>query len=113
MTLLYPSFLWLLLPLTLFLWKGTSSIIQRIHLIVLMLIVISLARPVQEQALQEASIKAKDIRLNPILKDKNPSKIALEGTEPQDNMWPTYDDHFESKNDFQIYPGEGKKLFKD
>lgn len=61
MTLLYPSFLWLLLPLTLFLWKGTSSIIQRIHLIVLMLIVISLARPVQEQALQEASIKAKDI----------------------------------------------------
>ena len=61
MTVLYPSFLWLLLPLSLFLWKSTSNIIQRVHLLVLMLIVIALARPVQEQALQEASIKAKDI----------------------------------------------------
>ena len=61
MTLLNPSFLWLIIPLTLFLWKSTSSIIQRVHLMILILIVISLSRPVQEQALQEASIKAKDI----------------------------------------------------
>ncbi|PHS37576.1 MAG: VWA domain-containing protein [Sulfurovum sp.] len=61
MTLLYPSFVWLLIPLALFLWQGTSNIVQRVHLIVLMLIVISLSRPVQEQALQEANIQAKDI----------------------------------------------------
>ena len=61
MTVLYPSFLWLLLPLTLFLWKGSSYMMQRVHLLVLILIVITLSRPVQEQALQEASIEAKDI----------------------------------------------------
>ncbi len=61
MTVLNPSFLWLLLPLILFLWKSPSQMMQRVHLLVLMLIVISLSRPVQEQALQEASIKAKDI----------------------------------------------------
>ena len=61
MTLLYAGFLWLLIPLGLLLWQGTSSIVQRVHLMVLMLIVISLSRPVQEQALQEADIKAKDI----------------------------------------------------
>ena len=61
MTLLTPSFLWLLLPLGLFLWKGSSNMMQRVHLLVLMLILLALSRPVQEQALQEASIKAKDI----------------------------------------------------
>lgn len=61
MTLLSPSFLWLLIPLALFLWQGSSIIIQRVHIMVLMLIVISLSRPVQEQALQEANIQAKDI----------------------------------------------------
>ena len=61
MTLLYPSFLWLLLPLTLLLWNRPRKVIHVIHLIVLMLIVVTLSRPVQEEALQEASIEAKDI----------------------------------------------------
>ena len=61
MTLLYPSFLWLMIPLTLLLWKGRLQFTQSIHLIVLILIVLALSRPVEEQALQEASIKAKDI----------------------------------------------------
>ncbi len=61
MTLLYPSFLWLIIPLTLLLWKGRLPFTQRIHLIVLTLLVLALSRPVEEQALQEASIKAKDI----------------------------------------------------
>ncbi|RLA70232.1 MAG: VWA domain-containing protein [Epsilonproteobacteria bacterium] len=61
MTLLSPSFLWLMLPLFLLLWKGRLLFTQRIHLIVLMLLVLTLSRPVEEQALQEASIKAKDI----------------------------------------------------
>lgn len=61
MTLLYPVFLWLLIPLLLILWRARLSFTQRIHLIVLILIVLTLSRPVEEQALQEASIKAKDI----------------------------------------------------
>ncbi len=61
MTLLYPSFLWLLLPLSLLLWSSPRKVMHIIHLIVLMLIVVTLSRPVQEEALQEASIEAKDI----------------------------------------------------
>ena len=61
MTLLYPSFLWLLIPLAILLWSGSRKLVQVVHLIVLMLLVLSLARPVQEEALQEASIEAKDI----------------------------------------------------
>ena len=61
MTLLYPSFLWLLVPLALLLWKGSRKIIATVHILVLMLLVLSLAHPVEEQALQEASIEAKDI----------------------------------------------------
>ncbi len=61
MTLLYPSFLWLLLPLALLLWSSSRKVMHVVHLIILMLIVLTLARPVQEEALQEASIEAKDI----------------------------------------------------
>ncbi len=61
MTLLYPSFLWLLLPLALLLWSSSRKLMHVVHLIILMLIVVTLARPVQEEALQEASIEAKDI----------------------------------------------------
>ena len=61
MTFLYPAFLWLLLPLALLLWKSTHKVQQMTHLIILMLLVLSLARPVQEEALQEANIQAKDI----------------------------------------------------
>ena len=61
MTLLYPSFLWFLLPLVLLLWSSSRKVMHVVHLIILMLIVLTLARPVQEEALQEASIEAKDI----------------------------------------------------
>ncbi len=61
MSLLYPSFLWLLLPLVFLLWRDAVSIQQRVHIMVLMLILLALSRPVEKQALQEASIKAKDI----------------------------------------------------
>jgi len=61
MTLLFPSFLWLLLPFGLLLWGNSRRLIPMVHLVVLMLIVVALARPVQEEVLQEASIKAKDI----------------------------------------------------
>jgi Ca-activated chloride channel family protein len=61
MTLLTPSYLWLLLPLLLLLWSSSHKLVTSVHLIVLMLIVLALSRPAQEEALQEASIEAKDI----------------------------------------------------
>jgi len=61
MTLLSPTFLWLLIPLVLLFWSSSRKLITMVHLIVLMLIVAALSRPVQEEVLQEASIEAKDI----------------------------------------------------
>ena len=61
MTLLFPSFLWLLFPLVLLLWSSARKLIPMVHLIILVLIVIALSRPVQEEALQEATIEARDI----------------------------------------------------
>ena len=61
MTLITPSFLWLLIPLMLLFLKGSQKVTFRIHIIILILLVFTLARPVQEEALQEANIQAKDI----------------------------------------------------
>ncbi|WP_309497211.1 VWA domain-containing protein [Sulfurovum sp.] len=61
MTLLYPSFLWLIIPLVLLLWVKRANLLHVVHLVVLMLIILSLTRPVQEKSLQEATIEAKDI----------------------------------------------------
>ena len=61
MTLLYPSFLWLFIPLLLLLWQRPRKLISSVHLIILMLLAVTLCRPVQEQALQESAIEAKDI----------------------------------------------------
>ena len=61
MTLLYPSFLWLLLPLGILLYKSRQNIVTFVHLLILILLVFTLARPVQEEALQEANIQARDI----------------------------------------------------
>ena len=62
MTLLYPSFLWLLIPLMALLWgKSKQNLITAVHLIVLMLIVTALSRPVIQEGLQERSLAAKDI----------------------------------------------------
>jgi len=61
MTFLNPLFLWLLLPLVLLFWRSTSTLVVRVHLIILALLLLSLARPAQKEAWQEASIEAKDI----------------------------------------------------
>jgi len=62
MTLIYPSFLWLLIPLiTLFLSNGKRNLITTVHLIILMFIVIALSRPALQEGLQERSLTAKDI----------------------------------------------------
>jgi len=61
MTLLYPTFLWLLVPLAILLYRSKQKITTVIHLIILILLVFTLTRPVQEDALQEANIEAQDI----------------------------------------------------
>jgi len=61
MTFLYPLFLWLIVPLFLLLWHNKSGFIVRIHLILLILLFLSLSRPVQEKSLQLSNMKAKDI----------------------------------------------------
>ncbi len=62
MTLIYPSFLWLLIPLiALLLGKRKRDLITTVHLIVLMLIVTALSRPALQEGLQERSMEAKDI----------------------------------------------------
>ena len=61
MSFLYPHLLWILFPLLLLLWQSHKTVTQGVHLIILMLLILSLARPVEKQALQEANIEAKDI----------------------------------------------------
>ena len=61
MTVLYPSFLWLCLPLGILFFKGTKYIVFKVHILVLMLLVLTLARPVLDASLQETNIEAKDI----------------------------------------------------
>jgi len=61
MTLLYPHLLWLSPPLFLLLWLKRDNLMHLTHSIVLLLIVVALVRPVQEKALQEGAIEAKDI----------------------------------------------------
>ena len=62
MTLLYPAFLWLFIPvITLFFIQKNKNIKSTIHLIILMLIIMTLCRPVVKLGVQEQTIEAKDI----------------------------------------------------
>ena len=71
MSFLYPIFLWLLLPLTFLLinsWKrsevmalASPKITPIIHIIILLLITLSLSRPVIDKGLKEEAIQSKDI----------------------------------------------------
>ncbi|CAA6800068.1 MAG: Unknown protein [uncultured Sulfurovum sp.] len=61
MTLLYPSLLVLLIPLILFFTQASKQIIIRVHLVILMLILLTLSRPVIKESLHTAEIEAKDI----------------------------------------------------
>jgi Ca-activated chloride channel family protein len=61
MSLLYPHFLWLLFPLVLLLMRYATSLVQKVHLIILILLTIALARPVVESVLQQSDIASKDV----------------------------------------------------
>lgn len=61
MTLLYPHFLWLLFPLVLLLWRNKEMVTSFIHVVILLFLVLALSRPIEEKALQQGHIEAKDI----------------------------------------------------
>jgi Ca-activated chloride channel family protein len=63
MSFFYPAFLWFLIPLAMLYWLKRNNFVHVVHLIVLMLITLSLARPIEEKVLQETAIEAKNIMI--------------------------------------------------
>jgi catechol 2,3-dioxygenase-like lactoylglutathione lyase family enzyme len=59
-----------------------------------------------------APVPGVDIRKRPRMKDRNPSGVALEGSDPRPGVWPGSDQSFH-EGDMQIYPGEGMILTED
>ncbi|MDD3592306.1 MAG: VWA domain-containing protein [Sulfurovum sp.] len=61
MSILYPSLLWLLLPIAVLFCYRSRQITDTIHLIVLALLVMALSRPVVDQGAQERKVEAQEI----------------------------------------------------
>ncbi len=61
MSFLYPSFLWLLLPLVLLFLKTDRKLKTTVHLLILVALTFALVRPVSKEGLKESQIHAKDI----------------------------------------------------
>jgi len=61
MSFLYPNLLWFCIPLLILLMKRERTIVVKVHGLVLLLLVITLSRPIFKESLQETSIDAKDI----------------------------------------------------
>ena len=62
MTLLYPQFLWLFIPLGLLFWLlRPTTLVQTVHLIILGLFLLTLSRPQLKEGLQTQKIDARDI----------------------------------------------------
>jgi len=58
---LMPLFLWLVIPFIVFFMKSPKSITIQTHILILILLLIALARPIQKEVLQEANIGMQDI----------------------------------------------------
>ncbi|MEY3002200.1 MAG: hypothetical protein RLZZ428_575 [Pseudomonadota bacterium] len=61
MTFLYPLFFWLIIPLGLLWWQRPKKIVTIVHLWILLLLLLSLARPVIEEALEKTDIEGKEL----------------------------------------------------
>ncbi|MEA3456350.1 MAG: VWA domain-containing protein [Campylobacterota bacterium] len=61
MTLLYPSILWLLIPLAILWYHRPKKLNDTVHIIILILITLALTRPVINQKPVESQIEANDI----------------------------------------------------
>lgn len=100
MSILYPDFLWLLIPLSILFGFREKKIVETIHLIILMLLVIALSRPVTKQGIEESPIEAKefiiaiDVSYSMKAKDIKPDRYtfaketanALLTSNPTDNI---------------------------
>ncbi|MEA3434131.1 MAG: VWA domain-containing protein [Campylobacterota bacterium] len=100
MSILYPGFLWLLIPLSLLFWTREKKIAETGHLIILMLLVLALGRPVIKQGIEESPIEAKefiialDVSHSMKAKDIKPDRYtfaketahALLASNPTDNI---------------------------
>jgi len=56
------------------------------------------------------NVEGIDIRKKPQMKDKTPTQITLEGTEPQWDKWPEVKEATPA-NERQVFPGAGSELF--
>jgi hypothetical protein len=56
------------------------------------------------------NVEGVDVRKKPQLRDKAPSKIALEGAEPVSGTWPGVDTPT-PESERVVYPGAGSELF--
>ena len=63
MTLLYPAFLWLFIPLTILWYYRPKKLQDTGHLVILGLLLLALARPVVEHSAQRGEIESKDLIL--------------------------------------------------
>ena len=100
MSILYPGFLWLLIPLSLLFWTREKKMVETGHLIVLILLVLALSRPVIKQGIEESPIEAKefiialDVSYSMKAKDIKPNRYtfaketanALLASNPTDNI---------------------------
>lgn len=59
-----------------------------------------------------STVPGVDIRIQPKMKDKNPSKITSEGPDPQTGHWPGRKDTT-PRTDRVVYPGEGMILAEE
>ncbi len=100
MSILYPGFLWLIIPLSLLFWTREKKMIKTGHLIILILLVLALSRPVIKQGIEESPIEAKefiialDVSYSMKAKDIKPDRYtfaketanALLASNPTDNI---------------------------
>jgi catechol 2,3-dioxygenase-like lactoylglutathione lyase family enzyme len=57
-----------------------------------------------------ANVAGRDVRTTPTIIDSNPSKITLEGSEPEPDVWPSVKRPTPESSRF-VYPGAGSELF--
>ena len=100
MNILYPGFLWLLVPLSLLFWNREKKMVETGHLIILILLVLALSRPAIKQGVEESPIEAKefiialDVSYSMKAKDIKPDRYtfaketasALLASNPTDNI---------------------------
>jgi len=60
-TILYPTFLWLLIPILVLFFQNLDSFKNRIHIIILFLVILSISRPVIKESPKEIEIEGKNI----------------------------------------------------